>query len=356
MMNQPPVTARTIGETMPSTKLREVHGPHEQRSPAGIIPLTTDEIVDAALAEDLIFELAAPAEYLLSTIGKRLRSTLLLHCANAGPYPGDPSVRKGAIAIELFHLATLAHDDVVDDGKIRRGADTVGVVYGSFASGFLGGALCVRATELMVGCGSEITGRLADTAGEVCTGQMIEFEDLFDVRRSVQRYELAAAGKTGSLFGCAAWLGARLAGAQAPIAEELGCFGKELGMAFQVADDVLDLIAPSGETGKQHAKDLQRGIYTLPVIHAIEADAGLSRALEGASSGDNLPELVTRIERGGGIERSIGACVERCHHARSILREALESRPASRYGLEELLDHALEPIAAWPAREASAVA
>jgi heptaprenyl diphosphate synthase len=318
--------------------------------------LTTSEIASAAAAERLVTELAQPASYLLATPGKQLRSTVVLCSAHAGPNPDDPAVRIGAVAIELFQTVTLAHDDVVDDGKVRRGTDTAGAIYGHFASAFAGGALFARASELIASCGSEPTERFARATSEVCEGQMSEFEDLFNLRRSVQRYHAAIAGKTASLFKLAAWLGAWLAGAPPEITEVLARFGREFGMAFQVADDILDLIAPETETGKPRAKDLRQGVYTSPVIYALQADESLCAALEHAFTDEERLAIVERIERCGGIDHARRECLSWAERARMALNTQLGPTEVSRTQLTSLLDEALAPIACRTTPEAAIIA
>jgi heptaprenyl diphosphate synthase len=314
--------------------------------------LTAEELVHAAGIEELVGELAEPVEYFLGTTGKQLRSTVVLRAAGVGPRPADPLVRLGAVAVELSHLATLAHDDVIDGGRIRRGARTVDVMYGSFASGFVGGVLFARAGELAARCGAEPMLRFARAGANVCKGQMAEFEDLFDLARSVRRYRLAIAGKTASLFELAAWLGAWLAGAAERTTEALARFGRELGMAFQIADDVLDLTAPESETGKVQAKDLREGVYSLPVIHALRADARLREQLEHGPREAELPELLARIERSGAIELAISQCKLCARRARMFLNEDFGVAAAAAEELAALLDRALAPIDRLAARSA----
>src|SRR5579859_6651786 len=127
--------------------------PAEELRAGRVTALTSRELLHAALTDDAAAsELAEPLRHLLATTGKQLRSAVVLHSAQVGPQPGHPSVRTGAVAIELFHLATLVHDDIVDDGLIRRGTPTVGAVYGDPSSGFVGGALFARAAELVATC------------------------------------------------------------------------------------------------------------------------------------------------------------------------------------------------------------
>lgn len=320
----------------------------------GVVPLSAAEIVGAAGIEGLAAELGSPAEYLLGTTGKNLRSTMVLQCAQAGPRPADPLVRTGAIAVELGHLATLAHDDVIDDGTVRRGADAVGVVYGSLAAGFLGGSLFARAGELIAACGPAPTSRFAQAAAEVCAGQMLEFEDLFNPARSLERYHRAIAGKTASLFELSAWVGPTLAGADPGTVDSLARFGREFGVAFQLADDILDLAAEVERTGKTRGKDLQQGVYTAPAIHAIAADPTLAVALTEVSGEEDLPELIERVERCGGLDRGLAECLDWAGRARATLAGLGDSALGAQ--LDELVRRSVaripHPAAAAFARDA----
>lgn len=284
-----------------------------------ILRLTVEEIESAASLSSLSGDFASAAEYLLASRGKQIRSSLLLAAGLAGSDPNGQPVRTAAVAVELFHLATLAHDDVVDDGSLRRGAKTIGAVYGNHASGFIGGALVARASELIAECGERPTRMFADTASLICGGQMAEFEDLFDAGRSTQRYYLAILGKTAALFELAASLGGSLAGAPSHQVKTLASFGRELGTGFQVADDILDIAASETETGKRRAKDLEQGVYTLPVIYALASDEALSTDLAQAFSEDARDVLLERIVRSGGLELAVRDCEQHFEHARQVL-------------------------------------
>jgi heptaprenyl diphosphate synthase len=308
------------------------------------LALLPGEIAAAVHVEGLVEDFAEPAAHVLGTVGKQLRATTVMRSAEAGPRPSDPAVREGAIAVELLHLGTLVHDDVIDDGRLRRGAESVRAAYGNLVSGFLGAVFVARATEMIANAGPEPTCRLAAAAASMCAGQMAEFEDLFDVDRSADRCRLAIAGKTASLFELAAWLGARLSGARVATAEAAARFGHEFGMAFQIIDDVLDLIAPASETGKQQASDLRHGVYNLPIIYALDANADLREPLARATSDAELSELIARIEDSGGIERAVQECGLCADLARTALRE--EGMPEkARETLLALLERVIAPIA-----------
>jgi geranylgeranyl pyrophosphate synthase len=305
--------------------------------------IATEDLKLAAGLADLPPELKQPTDHLLSTNGKQLRSGVLIACAQASRRTDDPEVRTGAIAIELFQLATLAHDDVVDNGAMRRGAETVVTVYGNNTSGFVGGTLFTCALELMTALGSEPTSRFARMASEVCLGQMKESEDLYDAERTLERYYETISGKTASLFDLAAWLGAWLAGADETTSAAYAHFGREFGIAFQIADDILDLVATEAETGKSPAQDLRHGVYNLPVLHAIAADSALRERLSQESIEHEVDVLVARIQAGGGIERAISDCRERAERAADALRGGVELRPPCIEAPIALLYQALDP-------------
>jgi heptaprenyl diphosphate synthase len=306
--------------------------------------VAANELMEAVSMGDVGNDLNAAAAQMLASRGKNLRSTLALLAATAGPRPDDPAVRDGAAAIELFHMVTLAHDDVIDDGRVRRGAQTVSNVYGNVTASLAAGALFARAIELIAGCGDEPVRRFASTAGDVCVGQMRELEDVSDATRSIERYELAVEGKTASLFGFSAWLGSTLSGASVSVTHALERFGHEFGMAFQIADDILDLVASERLTGKQQAKDLEQGIYTLPVLHALKVDRGLRAMLRRDPTQIDPLEAVRIVANAGGIDAAMKACEERASRARTHLRDAPELSATSARGMAELLAFALAKL------------
>jgi heptaprenyl diphosphate synthase len=260
-------------------------------------------------AFELDTELANACRHVLETDGKQLRPSILLEAARNGPRPTDPAVERAAAAVELLHIASLTHDDVIDGGELRRGQETVRVRYGDSASVLSGGWLYARAVELLALSGNEPTQRFCEATARICEGQMQETEDLFNTDRSPQRYLDAIEGKTATLFALAAWLGARLAGAEEEVVEALDLYGRELGLGFQIADDVLDLIADDAITGKAQGSDVCRGVYTLPLLFALESEPDLGDLLQDPAAGtERLPELIEAIRRSGGFEKSLADC------------------------------------------------
>jgi heptaprenyl diphosphate synthase len=303
--------------------------------------LTIADLHAGAEVGVLVDELASPLEHLLSRQGKQLRASLVQRSARAGPEPSSHAVREGALAVELLHLGTLAHDDVVDDGNIRRGSETVGVAYGNRASAFAGGVLVASAIELVARHGQEAAEVFADTVTQICEGEMVEVEDLFNPDRPVERYFHAISGKTAMGFAFAGWIGAWLAGAESHVAAKMKRFGHELGMAFQVLDDILDLCSPVDQTGKQRGKDLQQGVYTFPVLYAAMVDSVLKKDLGRPIDDGELESLVDRVVSSGGVEKAKRVCTSFTEKAGAAISDVPE---ASRESLLEVLATALAPL------------
>jgi heptaprenyl diphosphate synthase len=314
-------------------------------SASRVFVLKREELIAAAGLDELLSELSRPAGYALQTVGKHLRSALLFRAAQAGPHPEHPSVRRAAIAVELFQLATLAHDDVVDDAQMRRGTETVGVAFGAGAAGFAGGLLFARALEIVSDCGDEPTRRFARAAREVCAGEIAEFHDLLDVDRTPARYRAAISGKTATLFELSAWLGAFTSGAPAETVACVARFGHMFGMAFQIADDILDLVGDPARTGKARAKDLEHGVYTLPVIYAMADDKLLRNALRTADGPEDYARIIEAIDESGGLATAIEDCLTCVSEATADLRHGLGFAAASAEGLVGLLERTIAPIA-----------
>ena len=303
--------------------------------------IVADELRAAVEAETLVQELAAPLDHLFDSRGKQLRAALVRAAAGTGPRGSAAAVRDGEIAVELLHLGTLAHDDVVDDGRLRRGSETVGVAYGNRASAFAGGVLLASAAAMMAPHGAEAGDAFAEAVTAICEGEMAEIEDLFNADRPLERYFEAISGKTAAGFAFAGWIGSWLAGADAAAAATTMRFGQEMGMAFQVLDDVLDLRSPAAETGKQRGKDLQQGVYTLPVIYASIDDPHLKRKLGRPIGERELEPLVQRAIAAGGVEKATEDCWAFAEKARAAIADAPD---AARLPLLELLEAALRPL------------
>ncbi len=270
-------------------------------------------------------KLADACEYLLSTRGKLLRSSILLETTKYGAEIDNDLARKAAIAVEFLHTASLAHDDVVDEGKLRRGRETVGMKFGNTASVLSGGWLLARAVELVSECGDAAISRFVHATAKICEGEMLQAKDLFNTEQSPKHYFDVVAAKTASLFSLSALLGAELAGADEDTVAQLEHYGHELGMAFQISDDLLDLLSDDETTGKTSRSDLQHGIYTLPILYAMSENSELKGLLAGSVEDEQFEEIITMVRTAGGIDRSLDDCRR---HAASA-RTSIESLPHS---------------------------
>lgn len=288
----------------------------EQKAANAVDALTDDELEAALDSLSPGGSLNEGCRYIIAGPGKRIRSNVLIGAAQFGSRLDSPLVRQSAVAVELFHAATLAHDDVVDDGQLRRGKPAVGALSGNLTAGFAGGWLFSRAIELIAGVGDEAAARFAATASTVCEGEMLEIRDLHDVDRTPEAYLAAIGAKTASLISFAAWLGATAGNASRAEIEQLAGFGEALGIAFQIADDIMDLVADDAATGKTPGNDLRQGVYTLPVLYAFERDPSLRDALLHGLEEGELHSIVDRIRQTGVLETAYAYCarwIERAH-------------------------------------------
>ena len=273
--------------------------------------------------------------YVVSSPGKKFRARIVDGAAQYGPDAGAPAVERAAVAIELFHAATLAHDDVVDDGQLRRGRATIGAHAGNFAASLSGGWLFARAIELFADAGDEPVSRFAKTAAVVCQGEMLEVRCLYDTERSRDRYLEVIEAKTASLIAFAGWIGGYLGGADEAEVTRLERYGEAVGMAFQIADDILDLVADAERTGKTPGSDLRQGVYTLPAIYALEEDRSLAEALRAGPDAHEIPRLVERIRASGAIDAALAECDAWVEEAISALPD---TAPAARERLAALAE------------------
>ena len=207
--------------------------------------------------------------HLLAAGGKRLRPVLALATATSGIQPASREDLLGAVAVELVHLASLYHDDVMDEATMRRNVESVNARFGNLVAIVAGDFLLARSAEIAAGLGTEIAGLLATTLGELCQGQVAEVHAAFKVGRTEDDYSNAIAGKTASLMATSCRIGALTGGLPRPQIDAFTTFGRYFGMIFQVRDDILDVVGTEAELGKPAGQDLAEGIYTLPVLLAL---------------------------------------------------------------------------------------
>jgi heptaprenyl diphosphate synthase len=216
--------------------------------------------------------LAEVTSHLVNAGGKRLRPSLVVAAASISGLAGremDDEVIRGGVAVELVHLGSLYHDDVIDEAEQRRGVESVNARWGNLVAILAGDFLLARASEIAASLGTEVAGLLARTISHLCEGEVSEFRYSFDTSRSESAYMTCIAAKTASLMATSARIGGLMSGANRSSVEALTEYGHALGMAFQIWDDVRDLLSDEDHIGKPAGHDLVEGTYTLPVIRAL---------------------------------------------------------------------------------------
>jgi heptaprenyl diphosphate synthase len=212
--------------------------------------------------------LAESASYLLQAGGKRFRPMLVLLSGHFGD-PADPRLVPGAVAIELTHLATLYHDDVIDEADFRRGIPSANARWDNTVAILTGDYLFARASEISADLGTDVSRLLARTIAIVCDGQIREVRSAGRIDQSPGEYMETIRRKTATLIATSCRLGGMLSDGSPEDVDLLERFGETLGMGFQLSDDIMDVISSEGELGKEPGVDLKEGVYTLSVIHAL---------------------------------------------------------------------------------------
>ncbi|MFE7172505.1 polyprenyl synthetase family protein [Streptomyces sp. NPDC057616] len=217
------------------------------------------------------------AQHLVRAGGKRFRPLLVMLAAQFGD-PYAPGVVPSAVVVELTHLATLYHDDVMDEAAVRRGVDSANARWGNSVAVLTGDFLFARASHILADLGPEAVRVQAEAFERLVTGQILETAGPQDGRDPVDHYLDVLGGKTGSLVAVSCRFGAMMSGADETVVDVLTQYGERLGVAFQLADDVLDIASESRESGKTPGTDLREGIPTLPVLRLRERAARLGLA------------------------------------------------------------------------------
>ncbi len=263
------------------------------------LEVVEDRLLDAVGHVDDLVD--AVARHLVLAGGKRVRPALTLLASHLGD-PTRPEVVTAAVAVELTHLASLYHDDVMDSAPLRRGAAAAHEVWGNEVAILTGDLLFARASRLVADLGPDAVRLQAETFERLCLGQLHETMGPRPDEDPLEHHLQVLRDKTGSLIATAARYGAQLSGADAQVVDVVVAYGEAVGVAFQVADDVLDLSDPTSRaerTGKVPGTDLREGVETLPTLLARadaadgDADAmALVEALDGDLSSDTALEGV----------------------------------------------------------------
>jgi heptaprenyl diphosphate synthase len=251
----------------------------------------------------------------------------------------------GGVAVELVHLASLYHDDVIDEATIRRNVESVNSRYGNLVAIVAGDYLLARSAAIAASLGTEIAALLADTLGRLCQGQVSEVRSAYQIGRSREDYTEAISGKTAALMATSCRIGALTGGLPEPEVEACSEYGRCFGMAFQIRDDILDITATDGQLQKPAGQDLAEGIYTLPALVALaDPDAGPDlRALLGQPLGQpERDKARAMVMASAGIAASVD--VARTFGERAKEATAGVGPPALQAGLVRLVAHLLSDL------------
>jgi heptaprenyl diphosphate synthase len=262
--------------------------------------------------------------HLIDAGGKRFRPLFTLLGAQMGPRPDSVEVLTAAAVVELIHLATLYHDDVMDSATMRRGAESANSRWDNSVAILTGDFLFAHASRLVADLGPDAVRIIAETFAELVTGQMRETRGPRPGDDPVQHYLTVIAEKTGSLIATAGRFGGMFAGCPPEHVESLQRFGAVIGTAFQISDDVIDIASPSDSSGKVPGTDLREGVHTLPMLYALAGegpDADRLRVLLARPITDDaeVAEALELLRVGPGLARARDVLADQAAAARAEL-------------------------------------
>nr|WP_211772055.1 polyprenyl synthetase family protein [Kutzneria sp. CA-103260] len=299
-----------------------------------------ENLLRSVVQSDLEF-VTETSLHLVDAGGKRFRPLFTLLAAQFGD-AGREDVTKAAAVVELIHLATLYHDDVMDEATMRRGAVSANARWDNTIAILTGDFLFAHASKLVADLGTEAGHIMASTFSQLVTGQMRETVGPAAGQDPVAHYLKVIDEKTGSLIATAGRFGGMFAGATPEQVQALSTYGDAFGSAFQISDDIIDIASPATESGKTPGTDLREGVRTLPMLYAI-ADPDpqgdrLRELLAGPLADDNLvDEALKLLRESAGLEQARQTLAGYADRARTAL-EALPAGPA-RDALDSLTDY-----------------
>jgi heptaprenyl diphosphate synthase len=294
-----------------------------------------ERLLEASTADDPY--LTKIAQHLLLAGGKRFRPLLALLAAEFGDSDDNRPVEAG-VAVELIHVGSLYHDDVIDEADTRRGASSANANWTNSVAILAGDFLMARASEVAATHLSQESVRLlASTYAELVEGQTRELQLTDDLTHSHDDYLQVIGGKTASLIRTSARLGAMAADAEGPVVEALSTWAWEVGMVFQIADDALDLVADEETIGKPAGSDIREGTFTGPVLGAVSGPDG-DRVREilrkkHPYSDEDVAEVISLVKEGGHVDSALANAATRLAIADAALAALPESKP------KEILEH-----------------
>jgi heptaprenyl diphosphate synthase len=284
------------------------------------------EQVEAGLLREVSFADSiadVSTRYLLEAGGKRVRPMLTLLTAQLGAGVTEDVV-KAAEAIEITHLGSLYHDDVMDEATLRRGADSANARWDNHVAILTGDFLFAKSSELTALLGADAVRIQAETFTRLVEGQILETVEPGPDEDPLEHYLEVVAGKTGSLIATSARYGARFGGATPEVEQALAAYGEIVGSAFQLSDDIIDIASDSDESGKTPGTDLREGVPTLPVLMAQAstdpADARLLDLLAGDLTDDALhAEALALLRAHPAMDQARAYVVDRASEAKALL-------------------------------------
>jgi heptaprenyl diphosphate synthase len=264
------------------------------------------------------------ARHLLAAGGKRFRPLLVLLAAETGEHPDDEDVFTAACVVEITHLGSLYHDDVMDEAALRRGADSANARWDNLVAILTGDFLFARSSELTSRLGADAVRIQAETFTRLVEGQIMETVPPGPGEDPLAHYLEVVAGKTGSLIATSARYGARFSGASREVEEALAAYGEIVGSAFQLSDDILDIASDTDESGKTPGTDLREGVPTLPTLMAQAstdpADERLRTLLSGPITDEGeVAEALALLRAHPAMDQARAYVQEQADQAKALL-------------------------------------
>lgn len=240
--------------------------------------------------------------------GKMLRPAFVILASKFGEYDAK-KINNIAAVIEMLHMATLIHDDIIDDAKLRRGCDTIQYKFGKDYAVYTGDFLFCQCINMLAeyDYNMEDLKNISKALTKICMGEITQYNLRYGKNASLRNYIRIISGKTAALFAMSFYTGANEAKCNESISKSLGRIGYNAGMAFQIIDDILDYSGNAKQLGKLALKDLKRGYYTLPLIYALEKDndGRLKQLLDNeALSNEEIDEVIVLVNKYGGIKKA----------------------------------------------------
>jgi len=323
--------------------------PHEYLQ----LPKVEEDLVllEEKLAQSVLFGdpyLDQVTTHLIYAGGKRLRPLLAVASATGGERNATNDDLMGGIALELMHLASLYHDDVMDEAEVRRNVDSVNARYGNLIAIVAGDYLMARSAAIAADLGTQVASLLANTLASLTRGQVSEVRTAFSTDRTEADYYEAIEGKTASLMASSCRVGAITSRRSQDEIEALTTFGRCFGMIYQLRDDIMDMTATEGQLGKPAGQDLQEGIYNLPALFALaDAEKGPElKAMLGKSLDDAEREKARQlVVSTAGIKKTIEAAEQFLEEAEVALSKISEEK--LRDGFSALIRSLLKDLPAY---------